>query len=331
MEVNMDIENITHTNGHPFIESDGYQAPASAYNVAAEALFPVEYIPSSYVDPQGILCVPRYESGRYAGEPLNVYVVRNDTNEALGLHSGKYDKRADGYQTVIETAERLFPNSATSCTLFGQGERMLLTQDIGEIIDVGGGDSLLPQIVWTSSLNGTWSTSVHHVSHRLFCANQLIDSSALWKVRRTRNHGSMVEIRAEILRKSQERAQAQAQIARVLSDQDYTNEQFYSLVERLTPFEDDDSERKKNQALRTRASMHAMWKEEVQAWGKLGTGFQYYGNRWLAYNAVQGAEQHRVNARFKRGEEHRLSSLMKSVEGKTPLADKAHALLVMGK
>lgn len=311
---------------YPMIEAEDYVAPASAFDVAAKALFSVSYRPSGFVNRWGNYIVPRYQSGKYEGASLNVYVVRDDTDDVLGLHSSKYDRRMDGYRTVVETAEQLFPNTTTSCTLFGNGERMILTQDLGEAVDVGGGDTLLPQIVWTSSLNGTWATAVYDVMYRLFCQNQLMGTNSLWKVRRTTNHGDLVTARASILEGSMRRAKAQTEIARVLSDGAYTRDQFFALVEKLVPeVPHDASVRAQNQVVRLRGSMLVAWGNEVQAWGRHGMG-----NRWLAYNAVQGAEQHSVNAGFKTGSEARLKSLAKSVEGKTPLAEKAHALLAMG-
>jgi hypothetical protein len=87
------------------------------------------------------------------------------------------------------------------------------------------------------------------------------------------------------------------------------------------------------------------WGKEKQAWGVEET-FQNEdgdgnlqdnfitvkrGNRWLAYNAVQGAEQHYINAGYKpRRIKNQHRALTKAVEGKTRLADKALALLTKG-
>ena len=61
------------------------------------------------------------------------------------------------------------------------------------------------------------------------------------------------------------------------------------------------------------------WNEEREEWGE--------GTRWLAYNAVQGAEQHHINSGFKKTEAAQQKSLMKAIDGATPLSTRALTLL----
>ena len=52
---------------------------------------------------------------------------------------------------------------------------------------------------------------------------------------------------------------------------------------------------------------------------------------WGAYNAMQGAEQHRINATPKAGETKAAAqerALVKALDGKTPIADAAEAYLM---
>ena len=51
------------------------------------------------------------------------------------------------------------------------------------------------------------------------------------------------------------------------------------------------------------------------------------GNKWLAYNAIQGAEQHKINAKFLSTTVAREKSLTKAVNGKTPYAERALVML----
>ena len=51
------------------------------------------------------------------------------------------------------------------------------------------------------------------------------------------------------------------------------------------------------------------------------------GNKWLAYNAVQGAEQHNINARFNTTDVGKQQSMTKMIKGTTPYAVKALDLL----
>lgn len=294
--------------------------PSSVYNVCDEAVFPVEYFPALFMGGEyNTPIVPRVESGKNKGKPTNVFVVRTDTNQALGLHSSRYDQRQDGYATVLETAETLFPNSAESCTLFGNGERLVFTQTLGEQEDIGsGGDCLLPRLVWVSSLNGTWSTGVFNMMERPSCANQLIGATPLWKVKRTTNHGDRVEIRAEILANQVVEAKRFAYLANVMNDQTFTNREFDALVDKLVPLDWDASDRAFRNAETKQATLKHKWRIELDKWGSITS----HGNRWLAYNAIQGAEQHYLC----KGNAH---ALQQAVSGKTPLATKAMKLLAV--
>ena len=94
---------------------------------------------------------------------------------------------------------------------------------------------------------------------------------------------------------------------------------------------------------RSMAIFHA-WGKEKEAWGHDHTFEQKddtytsswpvtikRGNKWLAYNAVQGAEQHYINAGYKpRRLKNQHKALVKAVDGKSRLGDKALALLTKG-
>ena len=68
-----------------------------------------------------------------------------------------------------------------------------------------------------------------------------------------------------------------------------------------------------------RAACSAAWRKEKEEWGD--------GNRWLAYNAVQGAEQHNINGRVRGGYYSRDRALEKAIDNHTPLATRAMTLL----
>ena len=298
-----------------------FEEPGSARNVCADATFPVEYKPAMYLGGEfDTPMVPRVDSGKNFGKPKHVFVVRTDPNTALGLHSSRYDKREDGYRTVIDTAESLFPTTTESCTVYGDGEKLLFTQKIGDDIDVGhSGDVLLPRLVWVSSLNGTWATSVFNMMSRPSCDNQLYGATPLWKAKRTTNHGDLVEIRAEILAKQVAEAERFAFRARIMNDITFTDREFRKIVDQLVPVDFGASDRALRNVESKRGSMFYYWRKEVNAWGLEGQ----FGNAWLAYNAIQGAEQHH----FSKGSAH---AKQQAVEGKTPYAKHAMDLLMAG-
>ena len=344
------MDRISHVQKgeHPMLSpTDKESKNALAVMANAGALFSVYYPPAAYKESANDYgeysanLVPEVESGVNQGVPLYKWAVRHDNNEPLGLHSGTYAE-CDSYKYVGEMAERLFPNSTESCTLFGKGERMALAQNIGDPIDLGDGDVLKPQVLWISSFNGQWSTSVYHLTHRWFCMNQLAGNRPIFSVKHTKNHDLTFEQRSGILQEAMEHARTVAAIARTLKDQPYVDAQFDRLVKQIVPLpkpynnDGDIHAIAERQMKQKRDAMQATWRTECTEFGNVHKMMKspseqidvFDGNKWLAYNAVQGAEQHNINARFNTTDEGRQRSMIKMIKGTTPYAVKALDLLV---
>ena len=282
----------------------------------AGALFPVHYPAAQHhCLRREDAHIPTFESGTYKNVPLYKFVVREDTGQVVGLHSGKYPE-VDGYQMLADMADMMFPASTTSCTLWGAGERVAVTQQLSDSIDLGNGDKIQSHLVWISSLDGSWSTSVYDMQRRFFCQNQLV-GRPLIKVRHTKNHDDIFEMKATILKEAAQQALTWQGKALALKQQPMIDSEFFELINQLVPIEDDMSTRKENSVRTARSSMLYRWEQEKKEWGD--------GNGWLAWNAVQGAEQHTVNAGRNRD---KAMSLQKALEGKTPLANKAMSLIL---
>jgi hypothetical protein len=271
-------------------------------------------------------------------DALYNFAVREDTNppKVLGLHGSGYSQQ-ESYHFLTKKADELFPDSTVNCTIFNQGERCMLVQNIGDEVDLGDGDVIRPNIAWTASFNGTWSTAVYDFSSRVFCSNMLNMGKAIFKVRRTESHNDSLEERSMIIKSSMDRFATLTTIARVLKDNEFTDDQFFGLMSEVLPepksktIKDSDGfhfiEPPHPQAIRhyveRSTSMLEAWEKEKERWGQ--------GNRWLAYNAIQGAEQHYINAGYNpRRIKNQHKALVKAVEGKTRLADKAMAILSKG-
>jgi len=315
----------THT-GHNFLTKGDMGHPMDAHVVMEEAgaLFDVAYPPSGYeagfsaVFP-GETTFPMVKSGVNKGTPLHKYVIRADTGDVLGLHSYKYAE-TEGYRFIADMAEELFPQKTTSCTVFGVGEKIAVTQELVAPVDLGKGDFIQPQICWITSYNGVWATSVYDLTERLFCQNQLV-GKPLVKVKHTKNHDSLLEMRVRILEGSIARAEALANMARVLIDQEFTDGEFSQLVAQVLPIEGDMTDRQKDNVWTRHHYCQAAWIRERNEFGA--------GNRWMAYNAVQGAEQHRINGRARGGLYDPMKAMEKAIDNKTPLAEQAMALLTV--
>ena len=140
----------TEPHAHPMLNTSTDVDSRNALTVMEEAgaLFDVHYPAARW----GYTDHPKITTGKNQGLPLYKWVVRTDTDEPLGLHSGTF-AQSGSYRQVGEMAEKMFPNSTTSCTVFGKGERMALTQEIGNPIDLGDGDVIQPSLMWISSFN----------------------------------------------------------------------------------------------------------------------------------------------------------------------------------
>ena len=310
-----------HHRGHHLLAEAGDRQSAQAVMDEAGALFEVTYQPTGFVDPRGNWTVPRAQSGKNAGKPLNKYVVRSDNNRVLGLHSYAYPEW-EGYSLIAHMAETMFPNSATGCTVFGGGEKIALTQDLIEPVEIGPDDVIQPQICWLTSLNGSWSTAVYDLNHRLFCQNQLV-GTPLIKVKHSKNHDALLEMRLNILDGARNRATAFAARARIMRDQAYADTEFERLVSTLLPIDHKEmTERMVDQRLTSKGSCRTQWRKERAEWGP--------GNKWMAYNAVQGAEQHSMLGRNRKGHLSRIRAFEQNLNGQAPLAKQALALLSVG-
>tara|TARA_Y100000817_G_scaffold291606_1_gene263263 strand:- start:3501 stop:4574 length:1074 start_codon:yes stop_codon:yes gene_type:complete len=342
----------------------GVKKSANEHLSDADGIFLVKYRPAgflpSYTDHEsfGINGLPDMNYVETPlnnkGEPAYKFAVREDLGSGgedpvvLGLHGHGYAEE-NSYVFLADMADEMFPDSTINCTIFDNGERCMLVQEIGDPIDLGDGDVIRPNIAWTASFNGTWSTGVFDFSSRVFCSNMLNMGRALFKVRRTLNHKSMLDERCQIVKSTIERFEKLAVIARVLKDSEFTDMQFYGLMEQILP----EPEGKNGEPPHPQAQRHHeersmaildAWGKEKKAWGSDHTFEQEddthtnswsvttkIGNRWLAYNAVQGAEQHYINAGYKpRRVKNQHKALTKAVDGKSPLGDKALTLLSKG-
>tara|TARA_Y100000310_G_scaffold55436_1_gene50822 strand:- start:3754 stop:4812 length:1059 start_codon:yes stop_codon:yes gene_type:complete len=288
----------------------------SAVAKAMGGVFPVVYVPSGYIA-DGQFQTPLYQSGKHNGLPLDRYVIRDDTGQVLGSHSGKYPER-EGYQHVYDTLEQLFPESCTGVSVFGHGERVVVEQVLDDPFDLGGGDTIQPFIYTRMSLNGVWKTEIIPIQQRISCENMLGHAGQLIGVKATKNHDNMLTMRAAVLESSMEQTRTMQRMARVLKDQEFTDLQFAQLVSAVFPQPEPDAHHKTVTARNLRvAAVGAAWRAEKEQWNA------EVGDRWLAYNAFQGAEQHRISTGYKDTDAAQERSYTRALDGKTPIADMA--------
>ena len=315
------IENIPTSDGEvvetlPPEVTDAWTVRGCANAMKAD--FDVLYVPSGYKHPfTGEMCIPEYTKGTYRGQPADQYLLRSDTGQAIGNMSGRYPAR-EGYKHVFDTLDDLFPQSCDSVTVFGNGERVVVEQVLDEPYDLGGGDMIQPYIYTRMSLNGTWKTEIIPISQRLSCENQLGFSGQLIGVRATARHDELLTMRSSVIELAVAQGTALRQMAQVMSDQDFMDGMFVEMVDKLIPYptDTDAHARTITTATNKRGSVINRWRKEDNK------------TMWGAYNAFQGAEQHRINANFQDTQAARDRALIKSLDGKTPIADAAEEYLM---
>ena len=319
----MKIETISYHQGHDWLTKEVDEHGRNVLDVASEvnADFPVEYVASQYTCPiTGELQTPEYPKGNKRGDALNLYVLRTDgvPSVNLGLHSGRYPQR-DGYKHVFETMETMFPASCTDITVFGRGERIAITQQIGDPIEVMDGDDILPVIITSSSLNGQAKTTINAVGHRVSCLNMLDLSKGLIQVKSTKNHDDLLTLRSALLEASKVNSDSLVTFARQLSSSSLSDTAFYRMLNAVLPEAEEDA------ATKTKNAVDAKRAAILNAWSQETNGD--WGNGWLAYNAFQGAEQHRINQGFKSTTAAKQKGFEKVLDRKTPIADAAEQYL----
>ncbi len=312
---------IDHSSGHDFLTKEVSEYGRNVFDVASEvsADFGCHISPKGYLDPiTNQFVVPKYETGNKRGKPRGIYVLRNDTMEPLGDHSGRYPHR-DGYKHVFETIETLFPNSCTDMTVFGKGERLAVTQQVADRIEIVDGDWIDPIVITIMSLNGLWPTGMFAFDFRISCANIISLADAFIKVKATKNHDNVLTLRSAVLEASRVESEQVATFARKLSQSTLSDRAFERMLNRIIPMADIDAPTK------TRNLVDAKRAAILNAWNLETKGD--WGNAWGAYNAFQGAEQHRINQGFKSTDSAMQKGFTKSLDGKTPIADAAEEYL----
>ena len=316
---------MTWGRDHMFAGGDDSTPVASVHLKASQigADFDVSYLPAGFLkkaapwsEPE--FTVPVYEKGEYEGQPKQQYIVRDDTNEVVGLHSSKYPQR-EAYSHNYKVLEEAFPNTCESVQMWDNGGLCLVTQRIGESVELPMGDEVVQYVYSTMSLNGTKRTATIPKAQRVSCTNALGITLAIISSKATRNHDTRISFQAEVFEKSEIQLDALVRMAKTFTDQRFTDDEFKRMVEAIVPsLERDPSTRALNKHNSTLGSMFGAWKSESSEFGDK--------NMWVAYNAIQGAEQHRINTNFKWEDDKgydagQKKSIFAALEGATPFAD----------
>ena len=260
----------------------------------AGALFKVKTEPLSLSDGS----IPLIKSGKYEGQPRRNILSREHggvDGEDVFLNVVHPSHPTSNYKQLCETAEALFPGTCTGFKCLDEGRRIIFTQQIGEEVDLGGGDFIAPNLMWAASLDSSFPSLGMHYLYRLWCMNQERIADVMFKVKRTTRHDQILLERSTILADSMGVLQDFIKHATFLRHIKVSNSEFERMLANVVPKPEERFNDEGDLIPNTRA---------INAWEKKRSAIRYYykeeqdgpapGTAWAVWNAVQSAESHEL-------------------------------------
>ena len=189
------------------------------------------------------------------------------------------------YESLLNTAEAMFPGSVTGMKTWHHGSILVFTQDIDEPYTFGDGDSITRSIMYTASMNSTFSTRAIGFSFRPFCTNQEGQGQLQMSQKRSKNHDEMLFSKAQIMAEAANRFDAFISDATMLKGLQMTNSLRTRILDQVAPLitDPDANQKAVNFAEKRREGIMYFYGEEVEQFGE---------NAFSLYQAVQSYEFH---------------------------------------
>jgi hypothetical protein len=189
------------------------------------------------------------------------------------------------YESLLNTAESMFPGSVTGMKTWHHGSILVFTQDIDEPYTFGDGDSITRSIMYTASMNSTFSTRAIGFSFRPFCTNQEGQGQLQMSQKRSKNHDEMLFSKAQIMAEAANRFDAFIKDATMLKGLQMTNSLRNRILDQVAPLitDPDANQKAVNFAEKRREGIMYFYGEEAQQFGE---------NAFSLYQAVQSYEFH---------------------------------------
>ena len=189
------------------------------------------------------------------------------------------------YESILNTAEAMFPQSVTGMKTWHHGSILVFTQDIDEPYTFGDGDSLTRSIMYTASMNSVFSTRAIGFTFRPFCTNQEGLGELQMSQKRSKNHDEMLFSKAQIMAEAANRFDAFITDATMLKGLQMTNSLRNRILDEVAPLitDPDANQKAVNFAEKRRDGIMYFYGEEVEKFGE---------NAFSLYQAVQSYEYH---------------------------------------
>jgi len=217
------------------------------------------------------------------GDKFATYRFHPKTNkaEALGVVGNRYTpvQNSEAFSFLNHIADESGAVFETAGSI-NNGKKVFMTMKLPNTLQIGGVDQVDLYLMAWNTHDGTSSFQVVVTPIRVVCQNTLSAAIASAKntfsLRHTPNVSGKVQQAREALGLSFKYIEAFEKQAEALLSQQMTDKEFYSLVEKMIPINEED-DRTRNLADAARGTLNALWKAPTQA--------NVAGTKWAAYNA----------------------------------------------
>ena len=197
-----------------------------------------DVIEDAYPLPDG--SIPIIQGGVHSGKAAHKQLLRQ-------MPDGTYVRLnpcvsagyvASSYGYVLSQIDALFPESTVGMKLIEDGKRLMVIvrPNDGEGVAVHGDDRISLEIMFTASLDSSWTTAAYGIASRFWCKNQTGLENAVFSVKRTANHDANVLERSVMIAQAQDDMEAYMARARFLQSVELTTGQAWNMIHRIFPY-----------------------------------------------------------------------------------------------
>lgn len=281
------------------VASNHYKGAVPTHDVNSR-LFSWDAVPATMgVEVSDILGVPDRKVWRPV--PKRQVIVRSDTLDVLGVFKDSYVGHPYG-QWLIETTNRITSTGLdiASAGLLKNGAQAWVSYEVPDTITTPEGVAFRPQLLATTSFDGSIATTYKRVTTLTVCDNTLAaalgEAGQMIKVRHSRySHMRMMDAR-DALNIVHADADAFAAEVKALAEIEVTDKQWSQFLDEYVPLTKDGKPLPKGRGLtmaeHKREDLSQLWNSDLRAapWKGTAWGVVQAANTWFHHKqTVRGA------------------------------------------
>lgn len=209
------------------------------------------------------------------------YHPKTNKPEALGVVGNRYTpvQNSEAFSMLNQIADESGAVFETAGSI-DNGKKVFMTMKMPESLQIGGVDKVDLYLMAWNTHDGTSSFQIVVTPIRVVCQNTLTaalgNAKSTFALRHTPKVSGKVQAARDALGLTFKYVEAFEAEAELLIQQSMTDKQFWALVEKVVPI-NEDSDRTRNLAEQTRGTLMGLWKAPTQT--------NIAGTKWAAYNA----------------------------------------------